>query len=352
MKPMEIRASCTRSVTRHPVRSLSERLADLIADIGDDETSDMYGQGPLINDFEAHVAELLGKDAAVFMPSGTMAQQIALRIWCDGAGIGRVGYHPTSHLHLHEQQALAELHRLEITLLGDAERPLTADDFDAPELGAVLIELPQRELGGILPEWQALEALVAAARSRAAAVHLDGARLWEAAPFYDRPVADIAALFDSVYVSFYKGLGGVTGAILAGPEDHIAEAKIWQRRHGGNLHALWPYVVSARRCLKLRLERMPAYVARMRAFADAVRDLDGMDVTPDPPHTNMAHIRLRGDLGALTQASLDVSGETGIWVGQRFREGGLFELSVGDASLEVEPDEFRALYADILRRAN
>jgi threonine aldolase len=72
------------------------------------------------------------------------------------------------------------------------------------------------------------------------ALHLDGARLWECRPFYGRDYAQIAGLFDSVYVSFYKTLGGIAGAALAGPADVIAEARVWQRRQGGNLVRLFP----------------------------------------------------------------------------------------------------------------
>ena len=80
-------------------------------------------------------------------------------------------------------------------------------------------ELPQRDIGGLLPAWDDLREQVVAARERGAATHLDGARLWEAQPFYGRPHAEIAGLFDSVYVSLYKGLQGVRGAVLAADAD-------------------------------------------------------------------------------------------------------------------------------------
>ena len=104
-------------------------------------------------------------------------------------------------------------------------------------LAALVIELPQREIGGRLPSWDDLVAQVEHARSRGAAVHLDGARIWEAGPFYGRPLAEIAALFDSVYVSFYKGLGGLAGSMLLGEDDVITEARAWRQRHGGTLFA-------------------------------------------------------------------------------------------------------------------
>jgi len=91
------------------------------------------------------------------------------------------------------------------------------------------------------------------ARERNITLQLDGARLWECQPFYQRSYAEIAALFDTVYVSFYKILGGITGAMLLGPEDVIAEARIWQRRHGGNLVRMFPFVLSAKQGLETRL---------------------------------------------------------------------------------------------------
>ena len=93
--------------------------------------------------------------------------------------------------------------------------------------------MPQREIGGQLPSWSDLEAQVAWARDRGVAVHMDGARLWESGPFYERSYAEIAALFDSVYVSFYKGIGAIAGAALSGPAPFIGEARLWQRRSGG-----------------------------------------------------------------------------------------------------------------------
>src|SRR6185436_8253445 len=98
-------------------------------------------------------------------------------------------------------------------------------------LAALLIELPQREIGGRLPAWDDLVAQVTYAREHGAAVHLDGARLWESGPFYDRPLAEIAALFDTVYVSFYKGLGGLAGSMLLGEDDVVTEARAWRSRH-------------------------------------------------------------------------------------------------------------------------
>ena len=111
---------------------------------------------------EAEVRELLGKPAAAFMPSGTMAQQIALRIHADRRGRQVVAFHPTCHLELHEDKAYQRLHGLVGRTLGDGRELLTLADIEAVRepLAALLIELPQREIGGRLPAWDDLVAQV------------------------------------------------------------------------------------------------------------------------------------------------------------------------------------------------
>ena len=214
----------------HGGPSAQERLRAVAEATGDDERLDKYGKGDRIERLESRVAALLGKEAAVFMPSGTMAQQIALRIWSERRGIRTVAFHPTCHLELHEEKGYERLHGLHGRLVGDptgSSRSPISRTSTTP-LAALLLELPQRELGGRLPERDDLVAQTSWARERGVALHLDGARLWEAQPYYGRP--RLAGLFDSVYVSFYKGLGGLAGAALASDADTVAEARVWQRR--------------------------------------------------------------------------------------------------------------------------
>ena len=192
-----------------------------------------------------------------------MAQQIALRIWCDRAhGTACVGFHPTCHLQLHEQMGYrASAWTPRATDWRTAPSPDSGRPAAVPEpLAALLIELPQREIGGQLPEWEELEAQIGWARERQHSPCIWTERV------SGRPLrimsethAEIAALFDSVYVSFYKGIGAITGAALAGTTDFIAEARVWQVRHGGRLLSLFPYVLSARAGLRLRMSRFPQY---------------------------------------------------------------------------------------------
>jgi threonine aldolase len=257
--------------------------------------TDKYGKGEIPERLEARVAELLGKEAALWLPSGTMAQQIAMRIHSEHRGRRFIAFHPHCHLDVHEERGYSVLHGLHAVLLGRRDRLMTPTDLEqvAEPLAAVIVELPQRDLGGQLPPWDELVDLCSVARARGAAVHLDGARLWQCSPFYGRELSEIAGLFDTVYVSLYKDLGAPGGCLLAGPTDFVAEARVWQVRHGGRIFRIAPYVEPADQGLDEVLPRMPELVERAKALATALA-AEGVTVVPDPPQTAMFHA-LRGD---------------------------------------------------------
>ena len=240
---LDLRKRCTRSVSGHGQFTGAQFLRAIPADT----ELDVYGGGGVVTELETEVAGILGKPAAVFLPSGTMAQQAVLRVHADRRGRRTVVFHPECHVDNHEGGGYQRLHGLVGRPIGERTRLLTVADLAAvaEPVAALLIELPQRDLGGAQPPFDDLRTLVDAARDRGAAVHLDGARLWESAAGYDVAPAEVAALFDSVYVSFYKGLGGLSGCALAGEADVVAEVTEWRQRHGGTLFAMWPYAASA-----------------------------------------------------------------------------------------------------------
>jgi threonine aldolase len=353
----QVRRDCTRFLVGHYRKSPQQTLSELAATTDPDVAADTYGQGAVIADFEDEIAHLLGKEAAVFMPSGTMCQQIALRIWSERKGKPRVAFHPTCHLEIYEQQGYRELHHLQGVLVGSAERLMTLADLQAiaQPLAALLIELPQREIGGQLPTWEELASLTSWAREQGMALHLDGARLWQCGAYYARSYAEIAALFDSVYVSFYKDLAGIAGAVLAGSADFIAAARVWQRRHGGNLVQLYPYVLAAKLGMQRHLDRMPAYAEKARAIALALANCPDLAIIPHLPPTNMMHLYLRGDQEALLEAAMAVSRATGIFTIPWLRSTVLpqqqvFEWTVGEATLDVATEEIVTLFQDIFAR--
>ncbi len=337
---------CDRAVSGHGWRTPAVVLAEIATLSEDDLKLDMYGEGGTVGTLEEEVRVLLGKPAAAFMPSGTMIQQIALRIHADARTSRVVAFHPTCHLELHEDKAYQRLHGLVGRTVGNPRELITLADLEGIKepVAALVIELPQREIGGRLPAWKDLVAQVGWARDQGVATHLDGARLWECGPFYDRPLSEIGGLFDSLYVSFYKGLGGTAGGMLLGDEEVIAEAREWRHRHGGTLFNLWPYAASALAGLHLRLPRMPVTLRHARAIATALAKVDGVEVVPDPPQTPMMHIHLRTSEEAFDAGVRRLATEQKLWA-----FGGSMptdtpgirraELYIGDATLELSPAE-------------
>jgi threonine aldolase len=302
---------------RAPV-SPQDELRSIIAELDQSEgvTWDKYGEGGPVAALEGKVAALLGKPAAVMFPSGTMAQQSVLRVWSDRLGSRRVAIPALSHLLSHEQDGPRLLNGFEWALLttGVTAGPVvpTAEHLAAipGALGAALLELPLRDGGYLLPSWEELEAFSRACSDRGVPLHFDGARIWESAPQLGHSPAEIAELADTVYVSFYKGLRGLAGAVVAGPEDVIAEARLWRSRHGGTLWTMLPYAVSALRGLRTELPRMAEYHHRAIEMAELLAT-KGIRTFPQRPHCNAFRIFL--------EAPGDVVGERVVTVMERER---------------------------------
>ncbi|WP_404348663.1 hypothetical protein LG324_13495 [Phycicoccus jejuensis] len=351
------RRGCTRWLVGHGDITPGRWLAEL-ADAATVPDLDRYGGGGEVEALEHEVAQLLGTESAVFMPSGVMAQQAAMRSWAERSSTDAVAVHGLSHLVVHELDALSEMHHLRVQHLTDEPRPATVADLDrlAGPLAAVSLELPLRDAGYLLPSWEELVAFTDRARERGVPVHLDGARLWESQPFYDRPLAEIAALFDSVYVSFYKGLGGVAGAALAGSQDLVAQARRWRARHGGTLFSMLPYAVGARDGLRRRLPRMAVYATRARELAAGLGSVDGVRVHPDPPHTNAFRVFVDAPLEALEEATLRVMETDHVALASRWRPAevpgwAMTELTVGDATLDWDVEDQLAAMRSLVSAA-
>ncbi len=322
---------------------------------------DVYGDGGVVTELEGEVAALLGKPAALFLPTGTMAQQATLRVHADRRHCRNVAFHPLCHLRTHEESAFEHLHGLSEVLAGSRFSPLepvslsTLNDIKLP-VAALLLELPQRDIGGYLPTWKELVAQVEWARERQAAVHLDGARLWEAAPYYassaKKSIAEVAALFDSIYVSFYKGLGGISGSCVAGEQDVIDELSVWRTRHGGRPFMMWPYAASALTVLRSRVSDMPAYFRRARSLAKELRTVSGLDVLPDDVRSPMMHVRFTATKAEMETRVREIATTKKIWTlprpfiseGTRLQR---YEVQIGRASMKLSLDETVAVFRQL-----
>ena len=345
-------------VGKHPV-SPQDELRAIVAELdrydGPQATWDRYGEGGPVRVLENEVGALLGKPAAVMFPSGIMAQQCVLRVWSDRVGSRRIAIPQVSHLLLHEQDGPRVLNDFEWALLTNGPAVPTVEHLAAIPggLGAALLELPLRDGGYLLPSWEELEAFSIACSDRGVPLHLDGARIWESAPHLGHTPAQIAALADTVYVSFYKGLRGLAGAVVAGPEDVIAEVRLWRSRHGGTLWTMLPYAVSALRGLREELPRMAEYHQRALLLAELLA-AKGIRTFPAVPHCNAFRLFVEASGDEMSERVVRVMeherlGVTPLWQDSADVPGWSWtEFTVGPATMQWSPERAVHLLARVL----
>lgn len=306
-------------------------------------TYDRYGSGELLQAFEAKVSSLLGFEAARYCLTGVASQAVALRLACDIKRCDRVLTHPTSHLLLHENHNTRLYDWFKLLPVGSAYRPLSLEALQAfPDpLGAVLYELPMREIGGQLPGWDELETIKAWARDSGVHLHMDGARLWEAATGYGKTLAEVCRGFDSVYVSFYKGIGALAGAMLLGSEAFIRRARVDMQRRGLLTIRQAPFVVSAAMQFDQRLEAMPAYLQRTRQLYEILEQYPLLTPNPEQPHCNMLHLYLPVTAAKANAIRDEIAEKHKIWLFNGANDAALpnqsyFEWYVGDNLLDMD----------------
>ncbi len=348
---------CDRILSGNRPVSLRERLQAMSESPFDLNTRAHIYDGGLVTTLEERVASLLGKPAAVVFPTGTMAQQVALRCWAERSDNMTVALHPLSHLEVHERKAFTTLTGLRgLWPTREPRQPTAAEirDLDEP-FGTMLLELPLRDAGYLLPTWDELVAIVEAARERGARVHFDGARLWETTSHLGQDLPTIAGLADSVYVSFYKTLGGISGSAVAGPADFVAQARAWRHRYGGNVAQHWPAALAALAGLDTELPRLDSYVAHAAVVAGALAGLPGARVTPSPPHTHQFQLWLPHPAASLTDAAFTLAAEEKIWFAGQWVDMpptglAMTEVTVAGPALMLSADDVAAAGAAFLAR--
>jgi threonine aldolase len=271
MRPIDLRSD---TVTR-PSPAMREAMAR--AEVGDD----VYGEDPTVNELEERVAALLGKDAAVFVPSGTMGNQIALQVHTRRGDEVIVG--EDAHVAADESGAAAAWAGVQFRVAGhggiftaaDLEAALHEPDMHCPRQRLVALENPHNRAGGrVFPASEAA-AIAAMARARGLGSHLDGARLWNAAVASGVSPAAIAAPFDTVNVCFSKGLGAPIGSALAGSRALVAEARHFRKMFGGGMRQAGVIAAAALFALEHNRERLAEDHAHARQLEAALREVRG-----------------------------------------------------------------------------
>ncbi len=279
-----------------PTPAMRRAMAEAV--VGDD----VLDGDPTMTRLEARVAEMLGKPKALFFPTGTMANQAAL--WLLGEPGTEVYCHDDSHIVNWELAGTAALAGLQVRLvrggpvmdadaLRAAFRPFS---IHAPRASVVCAENTHNGAGGMVTPLPQLRALQEVAASQGMAVHLDGARLWNAHVATGTPLADFAACAATVMVSFSKGLGAPIGAALAGDAAPMKRAWEVRKRFGGGMRQSGILAAAALHGLEHHLPRMHEDHARARELAAALANVPGVRVVP--PDTNIVMIDLLNGLTA------------------------------------------------------
>ena len=353
MTDAELKASCHSHLPGHRQPAPAELFAAMSAWCGQHGiTHDVYGSGALIQDFERKIANLLGFEAAVFCITGTMTQATALRLACMERGSRLVALHPTSHILKHERGNHQLFDHFQALQVGDPHRPWTLDELKAQpdKLAAAALELPAREIGGQCPSWDELAAIKAYCREQSIHLHLDGARLWETAAAYGRSAGEIASGFDTVYVSMYKGIGGMAGAMLLGSAALVAKASEWFKRQGGNVYQRTPYVVAAAMQFDARLAEMPAYFQRTLWLYEVLREFPLLVPNPAAPQANMLHLHLPVSRERALEIRHQIAERHGVWLFNNANHAMLpnrsyAEIYIGDNLLTLPDERVREILA-------
>jgi len=263
--------------------------------------ADAYGLGGMVEEVEAWFARDVGKERALFLPSGTLANQLALRALAGERR--RVIVQEVSHVYNDTGDASQTLSGLTLIPLGgenatfgwaDVERVLqrTASGRVAARVGAISIESPVRRRAGELFDRQEMTAICAQAHSRGIATHLDGARLYIASARTGIAPAAYAAPFDTVYVSLWKCFNAMNGAILAGPKALLDPMVHTRRMFGGALFNAWPFALLARHHAEGFVARLTRAIDVSEAFVDRLPPSVRLERVPNG--TNVLRLRLPG----------------------------------------------------------
>ena len=282
------------TVTR-PSPGMRRAMAD--AEVGDD----VFGDDPTVLRLEAAMAERLGKQAAVFVTSGTQSNLLALMAHCGRGDEYIAGME--AHCYMHEQGGAAWLgsiqpqpvpHQPDGTLaLGDIEAAIKEDDVHYPRTR--LLALENTFHGRVMPQsW--IEEATAVARRHHLGTHLDGARVFNAAVAGNIDVADIARPFDTVSVCLSKGLGAPIGSVLVGEPELIAKARRYRKALGGGLRQVGIIAAAGLYALEHNVDRLAVDHANARRLAEGLGKIDALAVRP--PDTNIVWVDVAADRSA------------------------------------------------------
>ena len=296
--PIDLRSDTVTKPTHAMRRAMAE------AEVGDD----VYGEDPTVLALECKTAELLGKEAALFVPSGTMANQIAVGIHCAPGDEILCG--ATCHVYVWEGGGIARLSGVTPRSIesdgGMVTRPalegkIRPDDGHYVRTRLVSLENTHNRAGGRVHPIDDVAATSAWARSNGLAMHLDGARLMNAVVASGVSAAEWGRHFDTVSICFSKGLGGPVGSAIAGPRDLIRKAHRLRKVFGGGMRQAGILAAAAIHALDHHVARLADDHANAKLLAEAVEATGGLSLESGPVETNLVWIEVDPSLGTAAE---------------------------------------------------
>jgi threonine aldolase len=330
-----------------PTPAMRKAMAD--AEVGDD----VYGEDPTVRRLEERTAEVLGMEAALFVPTGSMGNQASLRV--HGRSGTEVILEARSHIFHYEMGAMA-------ALSGLLPRPVAAErgrvtrelvepwirpesTYYVPRTSVVALENTHNFAGGAVVPRETVDGVLALARERGLKAHLDGARLWNAAAALEVPEASLAKGFDSVMVCFSKGLRAPVGSAVTGSKEFVAEARRVRKLFGGGMRQVGVIAAAALVGLENERARLPLDHKRARRLAEALADLPGVTLDPAAVETNILFVTLARDVFGDAAAFVARLAEMGVRAGAAGPDAVrlVTHADVGDLDVNRAIDAFRAL---------
>lgn len=271
-----------------PTSAMREAIAN--AEVGDD----VFGDDPTVNALEEYVAALLGKEASVYMPSGTMTNQVALRVHTEPGD--EIVLESEAHIYYYEGGAPAALSGVMCRLVkgdrgiftaADLQQVLRPTDPHFPRTKLVCLENTHNRGGGRIYPLAEIEAIAQVCQAHQLKLHLDGARLWNACAATGISEAEYAKPFDTVSVCFSKGLGAPIGSALVGSEESIQRARRFRKLFGGSMRQVGIIAAGALYALKHHRDRLKEDHTNAKLLAERLNAIDGIQIDPDTVQTNI-----------------------------------------------------------------
>ncbi|MGC2199111.1 MAG: aminotransferase class I/II-fold pyridoxal phosphate-dependent enzyme [Stellaceae bacterium] len=323
--------------------------------------ADEFSRDGVVAELENRMAALLGKEMALFLPSGTLANHLALRLLAQRGR--RVLLQRDSHIYNDTGDCAQELSGLTLIPLAPGRATFTLAEIEAElaqaedarvatPVGVISIECPVRRLQGDVFNFAEMQRIAAFARERGIGLHLDGARIFLAAPYTGVSPASYAAPFDTVYVSLYKYFNAAGGAVLAGPKQLLEGLYHQRRMFGGSLRQAWPYAAVALHYLEGFSERFASAAAAAESLFQRLKEHPQCEVLRSAAATNVTRLRIAGRNAAAFAERLSTAD---IAIRQALRasdEWAEFELFTNETILRRPLEEIIEAFTKTLGRAS